>query len=266
MCRMLGYVSSMPQTFQEVMGDEWETFVSLSQQHADGWGIAWLDAETEMIRLTKAPHAAFRSADFRIATESIRTRMAALHFRWASPGLGISYANTHPFWSPDHTAAFMHNGAVEPVDRVWAAVSSVSAQPDLGHGVTDSEAYWRLWESHVARGHSFSQGFEEVMQILRSWSLTYTGLNAMIVTPQQMYVVSEYDVDAVLAQNDPEYYTLYQRQVGGATVIASSGWAMKNEWLRVPHHTLTAIACSCSVRIDRVQLFGSSTTSRSKRH
>jgi predicted glutamine amidotransferase len=262
---MLGYVSPMPQTFPEVMGDEWDKFVSLSQQHADGWGIAWRDAETGLIRLTKAPNAAFGSADFRIAAESIRTRMAALHFRWASPGLCISYANTHPFWSSDHTAAFMHNGAVEPVDRIWADVS-VAAQTDPGHGVTDSEAYWRLWESHVARGHSFTQAFEEVMQILRSWSLTYTGLNAMIVTPQQLYVVSEYDVEAVLAQNDPEYYTLYQRQVGGATVIASSGWAMKNEWLRVPHHTLTTIACSCSVRIERVPLLGSLTTSRSKRY
>ncbi len=41
MCRLLAFASIALTTPEELVGDDLKSFVSLSQEHGDGWGMAW---------------------------------------------------------------------------------------------------------------------------------------------------------------------------------------------------------------------------------
>lgn len=239
MCRLLGFWSKTPRMFPDVMGSHWENFVELSRNHADGWGISWID-EVGQIRVVKEARAAFQSEYFRQTIHTICTKAALLHFRWASPGLDTRLANTHPFMSADGAVAFMHNGAIDPVERLWSAVpSGVGLRQNRGQ--TDSEAYFELWEDRVHGGGEPVQAIREVIRTLRSAPYHYTSLNAMILHPQTSYVVAEYQPTAPLALENPEYYQLYWKKSPDVLTVASSLWDIPTSWQRLPNHAVLTI-------------------------
>lgn len=242
MCRLLGFWSTTPRTFPEVMGRDWEVFVDLSRKHPDGWGLAWVDGDGRT-NLTKAPKAAFQSSDFWRVTEEMQSRAAILHFRWASPGLDITFSNTHPFLSHDRSVAFMHNGAVHPPERVWEAVPhDIAGRQE--HGTTDSEAYFRLWESSFERGRPPVEAIREVIGRFRSRPYRYTGLNAMLLHPRASYVVAEYQPTAPLAMEDPDYYKLYVSRQPDLLVAASSQWSIPASWQLLPNHSVLTVSAA----------------------
>ena len=103
MCRLLGYSSTNPTTFGEVVGDNFKQFVKLADDHCDGWGIA---ASGETARAYKEPVAATKSATFKDQLASHKSKAALLHLRWATPGMAINEVNTHPFTYQD--ISFIH--------------------------------------------------------------------------------------------------------------------------------------------------------------
>jgi len=60
MCRLLGYTSPNPTTFNDVVGKNFDQFVNLANDHCDGWGIA--TTSNHKADLYKEPVAATKSA------------------------------------------------------------------------------------------------------------------------------------------------------------------------------------------------------------
>ena len=110
MCRLLGYSSQTPTTFGEVVGENFNQFVKLADDHCDGWGIA--TSEGNGADLYKEPVAATKSANFKEQLESHKSSSALLHLRWATAGMAINENNTHPFTYQD--ISFIHNGSFTP--------------------------------------------------------------------------------------------------------------------------------------------------------
>ena len=104
MCRLLGYVAREERSIPQFVGLNFNQFLKLSEVHRDGWGIARNDGH--QTTLMKAAETANASSNFATAI-AYKSKSALLHFRWATPGLGIEDANSHPFSQGD--ISFIHN-------------------------------------------------------------------------------------------------------------------------------------------------------------
>src|SRR6516165_3182602 len=137
MCRLFGFVSHKPVAVTHLLEDIYESFVKISHLHGDGWGLAWYD-EHNLLRLAKAPEAAYVSEEFAHKVKHIRTDMLISHVRWATPGFPLHWDNTHPFTYSQ--MAFAHNGAVATNQKLEQFIAP-HLQDEIV-GVTDSERYF----------------------------------------------------------------------------------------------------------------------------
>jgi predicted glutamine amidotransferase len=236
MCRLLGWVSRTGPTVRDILGEEsFATFAELSRIHADGWGLAYVDGDGIGVR--RSTTCAATDPQFYEAACGIGAPAAIVHLRWASPGLPVVSANTHPF-SRGRTA-FAHNGRIQPFDRL----------PDLlpegwrGRlaGTTDSEHYYLAVLAEAERtGDDLPAALATVVGRLAA-GYTASSLNAMLLTPEALYVVNCYDpslppahgqgrpatVDGAIEAVEEEalYFGLRYRRSGQSVVVASSGFA-----------------------------------------
>ena len=109
MCRLLGYCSRDAAPVAELLGTEgFRAFTSLSELHGDGWGMAWY-AGSRPATWKSAGRAAGEPEYDKLAWQPLGD-LGLVHLRWATPGLAVSDANTHPFRYGPYT--FAHNGAI----------------------------------------------------------------------------------------------------------------------------------------------------------
>lgn len=219
MCRLLGYATHSPVTLTELLGEEeLREFTELSCKHADGWGFGWADADG--ITVQKAPDSARSSSAFAQAAASHPSDLALVHLRLATLGLGIGQENTHPFTHGQ--VAFAHNGSVAQPAALDALLPDDLA-PAL-RGTTDSERYFlaTLGAARDRAGDLAGGLADTVARIVDS--LEFGGLNAMLVTPEQLIAVCRYDPAAQEREAEPDYYHLRYRITPQSVVISSSGW------------------------------------------
>src|SRR5215469_6732810 len=147
MCRLLGYCSQSDASLEDLIGaDGLRDFTGLCALHGDGWGMAWYDGAEPVIR--KSPIRADTEPEYdKLAREPLGD-IGLVHLRWATPGLGVSERNSHPFRHGQY--AFAHNGAIHPQDRL-ADMLPATWESQLA-GTTDSERYFLLIMSRLA-GH-----------------------------------------------------------------------------------------------------------------
>ena len=242
MCRLLGWVSSSPRTLGEVIGaSELSAFTNLSRLHDDGWGTAALDDAGKAPRVTKSTLPAFRDGLFR-ETVGLKSRACIVHFRKASSGLAVEARNTHPFLYED--VAFAHNGSILPQSRLDEIV------PDYWRhhlvGTTDSERYFMAIMAEVAQGMTLAQAINAtVTRLTRDFEVS--SLNAMLVTPDTLYVVNSHDpAQSPGPEMEPDgqpYYQLRMRVAADSLVVASSGFAQRDDdgWETLSNHTLLTV-------------------------
>ncbi|WP_188111362.1 class II glutamine amidotransferase [Nocardioides antri] len=185
MCRLLGFVARRPTSVLEVLGQEdFDAFTALTAVHGDGWGMAWLDADSPTIRsVTSAESAIHDPAYAELAAQRLG-RAGILHLRWATPGLPVSPENTHPFVEGGY--AFAHNGHVAPVHKLEEMLSR-EARAAL-RGDTDSERYFRFVLQCIAERGDDTAGLSHALGVLTS-EFPDASLNALLMTPTQMYGV-----------------------------------------------------------------------------
>jgi predicted glutamine amidotransferase len=272
MCRLLGWVSRTGLTLRDVLGAEsFVAFAELSRIHADGWGMAYVDGDGVGVR--RSTVCAATDPQFFEAACGIETPAAVVHLRWASPGLPVVPANTHPFTRG--RAAFAHNGRIQPFHRL----------PDLlpeawrGRlaGTTDSEHYFLAVLGEAERtGGDLPAALAAVVGRLAA-GYTASSLNAMLLTPQALYVVNCHDpslppahgqgrpstpdgaIEAV--EEEALYFGLRYRRGDRSVVVASSGFAQpegggwqdidNNSVLVVDRATLAVESIALDVRISR---------------
>ena len=233
MCRLLGFVSADEKTLVEATGLGFAEFAALSARHGDGWGIATCNAGEHPTLLTE-PTRAKESSAFDLASHNLKSNGALLHLRWATGDLAVNNGNTHPFAHGDYS--FIHNGAIFPFD----AVNSFIDPKFLGlrRGQTDSESYFYLIVTEIEK-LGVEEGIRAAIQIIRE-NATYSSINAMFLTPTEMYVVNEHHNEKIPASERSDYYDLFYREDGREVLVASSGWT-QNGWKEIPNHSMMKI-------------------------
>jgi predicted glutamine amidotransferase len=248
MCRLLGWVSRTPMTARDVLGSGGlEAFSRLSHQHVDGWGMLSDSVDGPLVR--RSTTLADDDPDFASATTAVATRAGLVHLRWATPGLPIDLHNTHPFLNGGR--AFVHNGAIYPVDRV----GEILAPPwrDRLGGTTDSESYFLAVLAELDEsGTDVPTALARVTSRLAR-DFSPTSLNALLLAPDALYAISCHDPaiapDAApptageSLADDSAYFDLEYRATPQAVVVASTGSRPPegDGWRVVPNDTVLVV-------------------------
>jgi len=233
MCRLMGFVSNTDQSFSDIVGSDFQEFAALSTRHGDGWGIATCNSGGESTLLVE-PARARESSLFSEATTNIQSDGALLHLRWATGTLAVSEGNTHPFTYQEYS--FIHNGSVLPPESLDPYV-----KPELHssrRGETDSERYFFLIITEIEK-FGVGAGIHSAVKIIRS-SCVYSSINAMFLTPTELYVINEHNDSRIPKGEASDYYDLFYQAHDGDVLVASSGWN-QNDWIAIPNHTITKI-------------------------
>ncbi len=241
MCRMLGYVTKHQTTIPKLLGDSYSSFECLSRaQHGDGWGIGWL--ENGSVRVAKAPSAAQRDPQYHDAIAKALSNAAILHYRWATMNLSVNLENTHPFLISD--VAFCHNGSVPSLDVLEGYIDP--QYRGMLHGTTDSEAYFGALLSSGLKDDPLDALVSTVRKLVES--CTYSSLNAMVLTPKSLYVVSAHNDEEIPKGFPKDYYKVRYQNLEDGVVVASSGWNQKG-WLELPNNSVFEVAIDGSIEV-----------------
>jgi predicted glutamine amidotransferase len=229
-CRLLGYCSGADASLEDLIGVfGLNSFMGLCALHGDGWGMAWYEDGSPVIR--KSPVRADSEPEFgRLAREPVGN-LGLVHLRWATPGLSVIDANTHPF--RHGSFVFAHNGAIHPQDRLPSMLPE-ELERSLG-GTTDSERYFLLIMSRLdANGGDMVGAIADAAaDIGRRFSPN--SLNAILLSPDKLYAVCWYYPERIPAARLREiglcstdeidaYFDLAYQATSDAVVVASSGW------------------------------------------
>jgi predicted glutamine amidotransferase len=234
MCRLLGYVSQEKETFNSVIGSDFEEFVTLSSVHCDGWGVATIDHDQSVAHVSRAPESAGSSKEFSETIAQSKSDGALLHLRWATAGLPVSENNTHPFAYQD--ISFIHNGATYPP----AALESVIASNliPLIQGDTDSERYFYFVITKIEE-LGFIEGCKAAANYIRS-NVDYSSINAMIMNEKEWVIICEHHEDRAPDWAPDDYYELKYKADAQGVVVASTGWNQPG-WTVLPNHHMLVI-------------------------
>ena len=229
MCRLMAYVSRTPTTLPEFVGNDFSEFLELSRIHKDGWGLAYSEGST-----TQVAKKALAAADDDYFSETLsnsKTESGLLHFRWATPGLAIDENNSHPFVHND--ISLIHNGSIIPYDSLLPLISPKFLA--LRKGTTDSELYFFFLLTNIDE-LGLEAGVKSTIETLRR-NFSYTSINSMIMTPDQLFILSEHDPEKKPDWADEFYYELRYRINKDGIAVASSGWN-QDGWELLPNHSL----------------------------
>jgi len=234
MCRLLGYTAPNPTTFNDVVGANFDQFVSLANDHCDGWGIA--TTSNHKASLYKEPVAATTSEHFKEQLASHKSNAALLHLRWATEGMPINEANTHPFTYQDIT--FIHNGSISPFDCLDPLIAKKYLQ--LAKGNTDSERYFLYLLTQIEK-YGFVEGVKHSLSYIKS-NCTFSSINMMIINEQSFITACIYNQDKIpdRFKEDTDYYQLKYTKKDGQVVVASSGWN-QDGWDEIPNESVLVV-------------------------
>ncbi|MFJ5646253.1 class II glutamine amidotransferase [Streptomyces sp. NPDC093223] len=241
MCRLLGVVANRRRPISDLLARDLDPFLALAAEHRDGWGVG-LRGDDGTITSVKSTDRADTSFPLRSLLNLTSTDAALLHLRMASPGFGVTVANTHPFG--DDTVAFAHNGDFTPstaIDEILGAQTLA-----LAAGETDSERF------HLAVWRRLTEGSDPADAILRTASDIraradhFASLNCMLMTRDALYTYVESDPDSdVISRRGDGYFGIHYRQDQDAVVVASVGWPRpESEWTALPERHVLKVSPS----------------------
>jgi predicted glutamine amidotransferase len=234
MCRLLGYVANEERTFADVIGEGFQNFVELSKEHKHGWGISATSAESRQTTLVRDLTLAAESEKFKESANSLKSDGALLHLRLASKGLTVDLSNNHPFIHGDYS--FMHNGTIKKMDSIEEFIDA-RYLPEI-KSTTDSERYFFAVLTAIDELGLVEGVRKAVKQI--SANCDFTSINCMLLTPEHMVAVCEFNEGDSSEWTVDSHYELRYSPEGDVIKVASTGWG-KDHWNRLSNHSILLI-------------------------
>ena len=235
MCRLLGFSSKNSSSIPQLLGQDLDNFIALSEIHCDGWGYSHVEHASHHAEKFREPIPAIDSTHL---TEQISapTDGALLHFRWASKGLDVKESNTHPFTYKDIT--FIHNGSFKPFDVLKPYISDEYLA--RAEGDTDSELYFLYLLTEIKK-HGFLPGIKSALTFIKD-NIDHSSANMMIMNKDFFVTAARYNQDRIpdLFKKDVDYYELRYKEVDGAVLVASSGWNQEG-WTQLTNDSLLIV-------------------------
>jgi predicted glutamine amidotransferase len=239
MCRLLGYCSRGSASVAGLLTEEGlGAFTALSAYHRDGWGIAWYGGDGPQLR--KSPRRVAEEPEYaRLAGRALGD-LGLVHLRWATPGLGIGYPNSHPFRFGPYT--FAHNGAVHPQNRLGEMLPA--EWEGRRAGTTDSERYLLhiMWRLEERRGDMIAAIADTVASIAERYAVN--SLNAVLLSWHDPARIPADELRRRGLASTPEeiagYFHLACRATPDAVVVASSGWPQPG-WTVLPNNSVLVV-------------------------
>jgi predicted glutamine amidotransferase len=148
MCRLFGFRSRIATPVHRSLVTERNSLRVQSNEHKDGWGIAYYD-EHGQPQLRHGLSAAHADPEFERLSEMLASQTVVAHVRLASVG-AVKLNNTHPFRHGPWT--FAHNGTVRDFAQHREQVEA-EIDPALRaqlQGDTDSERCMFLFHTQLA--------------------------------------------------------------------------------------------------------------------
>jgi predicted glutamine amidotransferase len=235
MCRLLGFCSKKSSTIPQLLGQDLDNFLALSQIHCDGWGYAHINHDATKAENFREPIPAINS-DSLMQQISQPTDGALLHFRWASKGLDIKEVNTHPFIYQDIT--FIHNGSFAPFDVLAPDIDDEFKKEIKGD--TDSELYFYYLLTEIKK-HGFLDGITSALRFIKA-NISHSSANMMIMNKDYFVTACRYNQDRIpeLFKKDADYYELRYKQTLDSVLVASSGWN-QDGWTMLKNDSLLVV-------------------------
>jgi predicted glutamine amidotransferase len=228
MCRLLAFTSLERKSFYDVIGSEFQSFVDLSAEHKDGWGIGY---EGGVIKDLKAA----KESDLLNQTgRELETSGALLHLRLASKGITVDIDNNHPF--THGTTTFMHNGTIRPGNTALQFVDE--KYKSFIQGTTDSELFFYAVLSAIDE-LGLVEGVRKTVNAIRAVA-DYTALNIMVQTPETLIAVCEFNETNKSEWSAEDHYELRFTKRGDDIVVASTGWG-NTQWSHLDNHQMLVI-------------------------
>ncbi len=253
MCRLLGFVADRITPVRDLLGDDdFAEFTQLAAVHGDGWGMAWRDEAEGGLRRRFSPVSAGDDPGYAQCSNAALGRLGVLHLRWATDGLTVRAANTHPFLDVD--LALAHNGNISPRGRLEGMLSR-RARAAL-RGDTDSERYFQFMLDQVLRLGT-DAGIESGARAL-AVAFPQASLNAVLLTGEAMYAIhvnsravspleelrGMFPGDQSMPRGHvDQYFDMVYRQLPHSVQVASSGLPAKG-WTPVPADTVMKVDLS----------------------
>ncbi|MET0475119.1 MAG: class II glutamine amidotransferase [Mycobacterium sp.] len=251
MCRLLGVVSTTPVSVADAVGETvLKDFVALTKVHGDGWGVATLGRVGDPPQTQVSAGTALDDPLFAAATADRRSVATVVHLRWATSGLAVQPANSHPFVADD--LAMAHNGSIKPMGPLEDLLDEASIASL--HGTTDSERYFALIRQCRRTAPTLAEAVRRAVAELRR-IYPSACLNALVLGEDQMIVVHAHarsrllaeDVEEITAADLPvehleDYFSLrLARPSDGTVVIGSTGFG-DLDWRPLPPECVASIA------------------------
>ncbi len=162
MCQLLGMNCNVP-TDIVFSFEGFHRRGGLTDQHADGWGIAFFEEDGWRVFLDPEPSATSQVARF-VREYPIKSRNVIAHIRKATQGK-VSLANTHPFrrelWGREWI--FAHNGNLAGMPDC----SGLRFQP-IGNSDSEHAFCWLL--DRIARTFPAAPSAEDLYPHLKEWA------------------------------------------------------------------------------------------------
>jgi predicted glutamine amidotransferase len=251
MCRLLAFRAPTPRSLRDAVQEPtFSAFRELSRIHGDGWGVAWIESHGQ-IAARRSTLPAIDDPLFLDAADEVSTGAGLAHLRWASEGLAIAPANTHPFIADGW--AFAHNGFVRGSSAIEQLLSDRHRRALVG--ATDSERYFRLVLQCAEQSGDMVSGVQAAATRINELSGAVS-INAMLLSAARLLAVQGLvgatpPLDDLLAMvEDPaqlpvdhldSYFRLCYCTIDASLVIASSG---------VPDHRWTELPANSVMDVD----------------
>lgn len=214
--------------------------------NADGFGFTWL-SDDNIPCTYKNTLPIWSDTNLDSLGRSLNSRLWLANVRSATPGQGISEANTQPFIKGK--ILFTHNGCLKPFTKKEKTslldILSNEVRAEI-KGDTDSLYLFALLQQHLQIQDSIPNAITTMMTDLKTvCNENVSGLLNLIISDGELLYACRHALNA----SCPSLYYLFNDD---SISIASEPLSPNDEWIAFPEHSLLSFNSSSIIDNDKL--------------